>query len=136
MRVRCRAGCGGQGNFGTAWAAAWRCSGRFPERGPRPAQGSCTVPARIIRRGAANLRAANVVSALTIPPIASRLHNILQDSRRMAFCTTLIGLNLLTEANFRQGLGRIMPAISVAVLQFLQSRPWADIQQAINDVTA
>jgi hypothetical protein len=54
----------------------------------------------------------------------------------MAFCTTLIGLNLLTEANFRQGLSRIQPAISVAVIQFLQTRPWPDIQQAINDVTA
>ena len=54
----------------------------------------------------------------------------------MTFCSTLIGLNLLTESNFRQGLSTIQPPLGASVLQFLQSRPWADIQQAINDVRA
>ena len=140
VEIRCppgnAGGCGAQVNFGTAYARDWRCSERYPEHGQRPAQSSCNVPARIIQRGAANIRTANVISALTIPPIASRLHNILQDSRLMTFCSTLIGLNLLTESNFRQGLSTIQPPLGASVLQFLQSRPWADIQQAINDVRA
>jgi hypothetical protein len=140
VEIRCppgnAGGCGAQVNFGTAYARDWRCSERYPERGQRPAQSSCNTPARIIQRGAANLRTADVISALTIPPIASRLHNILQDSRLQTFCSTLIGLNLLTESNFRQGLTTIQPLLSASVLQFLQSTPWADIQQAINDVRA
>src|SRR5207237_1927798 len=105
-------------------------------RGPRPAQASCASPARIIQRGAANLRTSVVVSALTIPPIASRLHNILQDRRLMAVCSTLIGMNLLNEANFRQALGTMQPPFGDSVLQFLQTRSWVDIDRAIRDVMA
>jgi hypothetical protein len=140
VEIRCpggqAGGCGLQVNFGTAYSKDWRCSERYAERGARPTQAACTMPARIIQRGAANLRTANVISALTIPPIASRLHNILQDSRMMTFFSTLIGINLLNEATFRQGLAAIQPPLGASVVQFLQSRSWADIQQAINDVMA
>lgn len=138
VEIRCpppsAGGCSAQVNFGIAYARDWGCSERYPERGQRPAQSSCNAPARIIQRGAANLRSATVISALTIPPIASRLHNILQDSRLMTFCSTLIGLSLLTESNFRQGLSTIQPLLGLSVLQFLQSRPWTELLQAINDV--
>jgi hypothetical protein len=139
VEIRCppgrAGGCGAQVNFGTAYSRDWRCAERFAERGPRPAQSTCALPARIVQRGAANLRTPVVVSALTIPPIASRLHNLLQDSRLMTFCSTLIGINLLTETNFRQGLNTIQPPLGASVLQFLQTRSWADIQQAIRDVS-
>jgi hypothetical protein len=68
--------CGGRANLGTAYARDWPCSGRFPELGlDRP---SCTHPSKIIQRGAANLFIPELVSALTIPPRATRLHRILE----------------------------------------------------------
>jgi hypothetical protein len=139
VEIRCPpggGGCGSQVNFGTAYSRDWLCSDRYPERGSRPNQPSCNFPARIIQRGAANLRMANVISALTIPPIASRLHNVLQDSRLLTFCSTLSSLNALTESNFRQRLTSIRPALGASVLQFLQATPWPEILQAINDVQA
>lgn len=138
IEIRCPpgrpGGCGAQVNFGMVYARDWRCSERYPERGPRPAQANCGAPARIIQRGAANLRVPVVVSALTIPPIASRLHNLLQDSRVMTLCSTLKGMNLLSEANFRLGMTNIQPPFSASALQFLQTRAWSDIDSAIDDV--
>jgi hypothetical protein len=135
VELRCP-NCPARVNFGTVYSRDWRCSERFPERGPRPVQSSCASPARILQRGAANLRTPSVISALTIPPLASRLHNILQDSRIMTLCSTLRGLNLLTEPNFRQGLANIQPPLGASVLQFLQQRSWAEIQTAIAQVAA
>ena len=67
--------CEAPANLGRAYAVTHSCSGRFPEQGPqRP---GCDKPARILQRGAANLRVADVVSALTIPETDTRLHQLL-----------------------------------------------------------
>ena len=52
----------------------------------------------------------------------------------MTFCSTLTSLNLLTETNFRQRLPSIQPPLTASVLQFLQQRPWVEIQPAIAQV--
>ena len=121
-------------NFGTAYSRDWPCSERYPERGPRPNQPACAAPARIVQRGAANLRLPEIVSALTIPPLASRLTTVLQDTRIMTLCGMLLNRNMLTETEFRQSLGYVQPSLSPAVLQFLQQCSWAEIQQAIPQV--
>lgn len=141
VEIRCppgqARGCGAGVNFGSAYARDWRCSGRYPEEGPRPVQPSCNSPARIIQRGAANLRTSAVVSALTIPPLASRLHNLLQDSRIMTFCRMLIQLNQLNEASFRQALTTVpQPPLGQSVVQFLQTCSWPEIEAAIAQVVA
>ena len=71
--------CQGQLNLGNAYSIDWRCSGRLPEQGSfRP--GGCTEPSKIIQRGAANLRMAELRTALTIPPRYTRLHRLLEMS--------------------------------------------------------
>ena len=71
-------GCGASVNLGTAYARDWPCSGRFPELGwDRP---GCAQDARIIQRGAANLRIADIQTALTIPPRSTPLHRLLEMS--------------------------------------------------------
>ena len=71
--------CQGQLNLGNAYSRDWRCSGRLPEQGSfRP--GGCTEPSKIIQRGAANLRMAELRTALTIPPRYTRLHRLLEMS--------------------------------------------------------
>ena len=70
--------CHGHINLGIAYSRDWRCSGRLPEEGRfRP---GCTEPSRIIQRGAANLRMAELSTALTIPPRYTRLHRLLEMS--------------------------------------------------------
>jgi hypothetical protein len=75
------------------------------------------------------------MSALTIPPLSSRLHNILQDSRIVAACSVLQQMGLLDEERFRQAVASI-PNFSAAVLAFLQGQPWAQIRDALTDVMA
>lgn len=135
VQIRCPQ-CGATANFGTAYGRDWRCSERLPERGARPPQTGCTAPARIIQRGAANLRTPVIVSALTIPPLSSRLHNLLQDSRILTLCSTLRSLNALNEQSFRQALSSVQPPLQASVVQFLQQRPWAEIEIAIAQVLA
>jgi hypothetical protein len=54
----------------------------------------------------------------------------------MTLSSTLRGLNLLDEGNFRQGLSAIQPALGPSVLQFLQQISWPEIQTAITQVMA
>src|SRR6266699_2310260 len=63
-------------NLGLAYSREWPCSGRFPERNIR--HDRCEVMAKMIQRGAANLRIPELYSALTIPPSDTRLHRLLQ----------------------------------------------------------
>jgi hypothetical protein len=133
VNIRCPQ-CPAVVNFGIAYRRDWRCSARYPELGARPAQPDCSVPARIVQRGSANLRIPEIISALTIPPLASRLTNVLQDSRIMTMCTLLSRRNMLTEAEFRQSLNDIQPPLGQAALQFLGQCSWAEIEAAIRQV--
>lgn len=135
VELRCPE-CNAAVNFGEAYARQWRCSARFPELAPRPGQPACAQPAAIIQRGAANLRIPRVISALTIPPLATRLSNILQDGRILTLWTTLTALNLATEANFRRGLGTVQPALGRSVMEFLEQCSWDEIRTAISQVLA
>lgn len=67
--------CGEGINLGQAYSRDWPCSGRFPER---DIYEPCTPIARIIQRGAASLRMAELHSALTIPPADTELHRRLE----------------------------------------------------------
>ncbi|MEJ5200853.1 MAG: DUF1998 domain-containing protein [Anaerolineales bacterium] len=73
--------CGASINLGIAYGREWPCSGRFPEREGnydpyRPE--NCDKKARIIQRGASNLRITEIVSSLTIPESDTRLHRYLE----------------------------------------------------------
>jgi hypothetical protein len=76
--------CNRSTNLGTAYSRTWRCSGRFPEREPvsgsQPIRSGCNADARILQRGAANLKISEIQTALTIPPRATSLHRLLEIS--------------------------------------------------------
>ena len=70
--VRCNA----RANFGAAYQRKnWHCLGKFPERNSTAA--GCTEGAQIVQRNAANLRLPDMVSALTIVSVPSRLHKLI-----------------------------------------------------------
>lgn len=67
--------CAGVANLGVEYSKGHSCSGRLPEQGAeRP---GCGGEARILHRGAANLRVADLATALTIPNNDTRLHQVL-----------------------------------------------------------
>lgn len=67
--------CGQKFNLGDAYSRRLNCSGRFPESKERGNE--CERDAKMMQRGAANLRIAELVTSLTIPPRDTRLHKIL-----------------------------------------------------------
>ena len=74
-----------QANMGQAYGRHWPCSCRLPELGPAPAGVRCPRNngngARMMQRGAANLRMTVLAAALTILDMPGRLHNVLTDQR-------------------------------------------------------
>jgi Domain of unknown function (DUF1998) len=65
-------------NLGHAYSRSWPCIGRYVELGTQ--HSDCDRDSKIVQRGAANLRVADVVTALTIPPFDSELGDALQSS--------------------------------------------------------
>ena len=88
-------------NLGRAYSTAWPCSGRFPEREQPSGENSgairpgCSKEARIMQRGAANLRISEIQSSLTIPPRSTRLHRLLE----MAMVRAILAANRPTSKN-------------------------------------
>jgi Domain of unknown function (DUF1998) len=132
MRIQCTACNAPPVDFGSAYHRDWLCSGRLPELGVRPAQSTCAQSARIIQRGASNLRQAVTVSALTILDIPNRLHNVLQDREVLGVLRTLRALGRLDEPSFRAAIdGGGLPEPSRDVLR---STPWDDLDVAIQQL--
>lgn len=82
--------CQAEINLGRAYSTPWHCSGRYPEK---ESEGNlfftdCKEDARIIQRGAANLRIPEIASSLVIPQCDTNLHRLLQIS---AVYTVVIG---------------------------------------------
>jgi len=70
--------CDGTVNLALAYSLPLTCTGRFPERGA--ARPGCDAEAKMIQRGASNLRIAELYSSLTIPPADTRLSRLLETS--------------------------------------------------------
>lgn len=131
--------CGRRANLGQAYGQSWACSGRYPERealGAPPARPGCNQQARIIQRQASNLRLAELRTLFTIPPRATRLHNLLQ-AGNIRSALVGVGLASITVKNNLQGvLERLVAqglASRAAVNEILQ-HDWREIRQAIGDV--
>lgn len=120
-------------NLGQAYSRDWHCSGRFPEFGTnRP---GCDEPSRLIQRGAANLRIAEILTALTIPPHSTQIHRILQ--------TRIIHATLITSRpQNKQELLEALQSLadhnhlSPAILVELDNYDEEPIMQAIEETLA
>lgn len=124
-------------NLGTAYSRTWRCSGRFPEREPvsgsQPLRPGCNADARILQRGAANLKISEIQTALTIPPRSTSLHRLLEIS---AIQTALAVVNApATKIEFLNILGNLVSRnrLPQAVVDEVQMYDQQTILSAIND---
>jgi hypothetical protein len=122
-------------NLGQAYGRYWPCSCRLPEQGPAPTGVRCPRSngnsGRIMQRGAANLRMAVPVAALTILDMPGRLHNVLTDQRILTAASLLQSLGMLDQANFLRSLGTLTPPLPAPTLGLLTGTPWAMLQQAL-----
>ncbi len=139
INIRCP-NCRQSINLGIAYSRAWPCSGRFPEReavsGTAPSRpGGCNEQARILQRGAANLRISELRTAVTIPPRATRLHNLLE----MSAIHNGILFNRPDSKNaLISGLASLVGhgALPQAVLDEISNYDEATVLAAVNDLVA
>jgi len=123
--------CDARENFGSAYSRRFPCRGKFLERGSE--EGACARRAKIIQRGAANLRVSEIRSALTIPPLDTALHRLLQ-SRAVLDVLVAVPVNskiMLVQLldNLVKGQ-RLDPTIAATIKQYDE----AEILGAISDI--
>ncbi len=127
--------CGGETNLGTEYGKEHRCGGRKPEL--RLLQSSCNERAKMIQRGAANLRIPEILSSLTIPKLCTKLHELLARHDVMSILigrifTSKNDLITLLDNMSKPPLKLVTPAV-VAELNEYEEHP---IFQALEDIKA
>lgn len=125
--------CGAKENFGKAYSRKFLCRGRFPERGSEEGAG-CQNPekAKIIQRGAANLRVSELRSALTIPPLDTALHRLLQRRSILA----ALPITVESKSQIVQVLDTLVARrlLDPTTAETLKQYDEAEILGAVNDV--
>lgn len=128
--------CQGWINLGVAYGREWPCSGRFPEReAGQPSRPGCTAGARIIQRGAANLRIPEILTALVIPKCDTSLHRLLQTPAIMAGLTYVSQVPA-SKAEFIRSLDNLVQhkRLRKAVVDEIDRYDESEILSAIADI--
>ncbi|WP_063885883.1 DUF1998 domain-containing protein [Streptomyces albus] len=133
VRIECPR-CHMTANFGQAYAKAWRCSGRIVEHGGRPVPTSaqCMKKARIVQRGAANLRLSLLHSALTIMDIPTRLHDILNDPSLTGAVGALHRRGLLDQVALMEEAEQA--GLTAGAIEHLKQTAWPEISKALDQL--
>lgn len=126
--IECRE-CGQQQTMRQIFTKQWPCMGRFPEMmGPGA---TCNRASTVLLKGAANLRQPEIVTALTIPPNDSPLHNILG---RMAFQTVLKVVKPTSKQQIIQMVKLAPELAKPEQVDLLEASPEQEILTAIRDL--
>jgi hypothetical protein len=131
ITIRCP-DCGAVRNFGEAYRDSYACSGRLPESG-WGRNFNCNQRAKIIHRGAANLRLPIIQTVLTIPPRISRLHRMLESD---AVYSVVLATNAREKAPL---LGFLRPLVDGGriprpVFEAISAAADDVVRQALTDV--
>lgn len=127
--------CRDSGNFGLAYARDWECTGRYPERETTGAgqaiRSGCTKVAKIIQRGAANLRISEIKTALTIPPWDSPIHRLLGMN---SIKIRILGIQFQSKSQLMQSLLPLVQGnlLNRAIYDEIETYPENEILEAIN----
>lgn len=112
------------------------CRGRRPEI-PRGDWEECASrEAIVVQRGSFQLRLPDTISALSIPPLTSGLHQLIQRDDVQTYISILSDFGL-TEGNFRRGLDRQAQErrMPFQVVETLRTTSWDEVQRAIEEVS-
>jgi len=122
--------CGESANFGSAYSYSYDCRGRFPEKDNK--DNPCNQKSKIIQRGAANLRVSELRSALTIPPLDTQLHRLLQSRSVLA----VLPEEFESKEKFIDDLNRLVTRrlLDPTTAETIRVYPENDIQSAIQDI--
>lgn len=121
-------------NFGIAYGRPWPCTARLLENGARPDPSTvkCVKDAHIVQRGSANLRLPEIVTALTIMEIPTRLHDVLTDRSLLGAVRALHRKGLLDDDELLENAREAgIPGDSLA---YLKNTPWPAIRRALDQL--
>lgn len=136
VRVRCRT-CSAEMSLLDIYYRTYSCSGYFPEEA---AAEPCEEQASVVLRSATSLRIAEVVTSITIPPPALRIHTLLSQP---AIGMGLLGLAASSKdpkgdlLNYLRKIAANMPdQIDPATIAEIERTPPDEVEQAIRDLLA
>ncbi|PZA07480.1 DUF1998 domain-containing protein [Meiothermus sp. Pnk-1] len=149
--IRCPR-CHQQISLGEAYNRPWPCSGRYPEReqlDSGPQRSGCSQRAWIIQRQATSLRIPELLTFITVPPLETRLHQLLGRPRvRESLESALAMLGRLNrsqqrledpaEQEFQQWLGSACPkgpgGLRDDEIEYIQQQDFGAIRSAVRDL--
>jgi len=136
VRIRCRT-CNAEVNLLDVYYRTSECSGHFPEGGKIE---PCSEKASVVLRSATSLRIAEIVTSITVPPPALKIHGLLSQPA--------IGKGLLSLAssgknpksdllNYLRTIASTSPdQIDPATIDEIECTPSNEVEQAIKDLLA
>lgn len=123
--------CSGDFNLGQAYSMEHYCKGTLPEAGNDDR--ACDAKAKIMQRGASNLRVAEIVSSLTIPKRDTRLHQLLGHS---AIIGILYTTDIVDKNDLLNKVGRLVQRrrLPEGIVEEIERYENDVIMNAISDV--
>ena len=135
VKIRCRT-CGKEIRLLDVYYRTSLCSGRFPEENSHE---NCDENASVVLRSATSLRIPAIITSITIPPAALRIHTLLSQ--------TAIGRGLLSLTNASDDpKNRLLEALKIisqssgeldpTTIKEIEETPSEQVAQAIRDMLA
>jgi len=128
--IKCRS-CSSESTLRDIYNGTWFCSGRFPESGYYD---SCDEKAYVILRNASNLRIAEIVTAITIPPRTTPLHRILENSKILSILASESSWTKDKLLSKLKTAAKRISGINPISIQTIERATENEILCAINDI--
>lgn len=134
IRIRCPT-CSMEKGLGEIYSSRLPCRGNRPEI--RNAQfESCQAEAIVVQRGSFQLRLPEVITSLTIPPLVSAIHRILQREDIQRLVNHLRALDQFNEQAFRRLIRADVESrrLPIQIESQLGQTSWDEIVEAITAI--
>lgn len=135
ITIQCPA-CSTTKPLGEIYSSRLPCRGNRPEIRNAPFESDCQAEAIVVQRGSFQLRLPEVITSLTIPPLVSAIHRILQRDDIQTLVSDLRDLNTFNESAFRQLIRRRVESRKLTAqieIQLGQTR-WDEIVEALTAI--
>lgn len=135
IHIRCPV-CNIERPLGEIYSSRLPCGGNRPENANSGFERDCQAQAIVVQRGSFQLRLPQTITSLTIPPLVSALHRIIERENIQIVVHHLRATNELTEDRFRLlinadvGRRKLSPQIATELAQ----TPWNTIHEAIEAI--
>lgn len=135
IRIRC-AVCHAEKPLGEIYSSRLPCRGNRPEVPNAPFESDCQAEAIVVQRGSFQLRLPEVITSLTIPPLVTAIHRVLQRDDIQVLVSHLKALNQFNEEAFRR-LIRVNVDSRKLTSQIegeLNQTQWSEISEALTAI--